>query len=531
MLQIIVFLCGAVLMSLEMVGSRLLAPYFGSSIYVWGSLIVVVMAALTLGYYCGGRIADKHPSYMVLAAFTGLAGIFIGFLPFWNHPVNSLCSMLEPRTGSLLASFAFFFIPSVLLATISPFGIKLTGHSLSTIGNTAGFMSAISTAGSIIGTLVTSFFLIPAMGVKNIVHFLGLILLLISLLALVLAWKRPGDNPRPDPKRLNNMIFLAFLSIMILLFMWIAVPFRTVLHYDSKTLYDRDSLYHHITVDQIGTERHLHFDNSYQSAIDLDLPLQMVFSYTSYLHLGVVARPYPSRALFIGLGGGSAPKKFLHDYHSLQTIDIVEIDPETVNAAYRYFQLPDNPRFRVIVQDGRLYVEKMARDIAAGKEKPYDIIVIDAYSSSTIPYHLTTREFVQRVRDITSSGGVVVSNIIGAIDGPNNKLLFSMKHTIDTVFPQSYLFPVGGWKGPGDTSEANVILVATMSSKYWDSTIWLKNAKHLQDTGVITENVSEYAQFLVEKSMIREPNRHAHIPLLTDDYAPVDTLKNPLLNN
>lgn len=528
MLQIIVFLSGAVLMSLEMVGSRLLAPSFGTSIYVWGSLIVVVMAALTLGYYCGGRIADKHPSYVILGAITGIAGVFIGFLPFWVQPVNNLCGALEPRTGSLLASLAFFFIPSVMLATISPFGIKLTSRSLTTIGNTAGFMSAVSTAGSIIGTLLTSFFLIPAMGVRNIIHSLGFILLVLSLCAFTLAWKRPADDRRPDPKQLMTVIFFTFFGIMVLLLLWIAVPFQTKLHSDGTILYDSDSLYHHITVDQIGTERHLHFDDSYQSAIDLDKPLEAVFSYTSYLHLGVVTRPYPTRALFIGLGGGSAPKKFLHDYPSLKTIDIVEIDPDTVKVAYRYFQLPDDPRFRVIVQDGRLYVEKTAKEIAAGKALPYDIIVIDAYSSSTIPYHLTTREFVQTVRKIMSSDAVLVFNIIGAISGPNNQLLLSMKRTIDTTFPQSYLFPVGGWNGPEDIFESNMILVSTMNPKRWSSATWLEKAELYQDSGVITEKVSEYAKELVDESLIRDQYRLANIPVLTDDYAPVDTLKNPL---
>lgn len=529
MLQIIVFLCGAVLMSLEMVGSRLLAPSFGSSIYVWGSLIVVVMTALTLGYYCGGRIADKHPSFMMLGAITGITGLFIGFLPFWVQPVNGLCGMLEPRTGSLLASFAFFFIPSVMLATISPFGIKLTGRNLNTIGNTAGFMSAVSTAGSIVGTLLTSFFLIPAMGVRNIIHGLGLILLLLSLLSFALSWKRPADDERPDPGRLMAMIFLAFFGILSLLLLWIAVPSQTKLHSDGRTLYERDSLYHHIIVDQIGTERHLHFDDSFQSAIDLDTPLEAVFSYTSYLHLGVVARPHPARALFIGLGGGTAPKKFLHDYPSLKTVDAVEIDPETARVAYRYFQLPDDPRFRVIVQDGRLFVEKTAGQIAAGKAERYDIVVIDAYSSSTIPYHLTTREFVRMVRNILSPGGVVVSNIIGAISGPHNKLLLSMKRTLETAFPQTYLFPVGGWNGPNDTFERNMILVSTMSSDTrWDQAAWLQKAKLLQDMGTITENVSEYAGELVDEALIRKQYRLARIPVLTDDYAPVDTLKNPL---
>jgi spermidine synthase len=523
MLQFIVFFSGAVLMSLEMVGSRLLAPTFGTSIYVWGSLIVVVMAALTLGYYCGGRIADKYPKYGVMGAILGIAGVFIGFLPFWNQPVNRLCSLLEPRTGSLLASFAFFFLPSVMLAAISPFGVKLAGRSLTTIGNTAGHMSAISTGGSIIGTLVTSFFLIPALGVRNIVHSLGAILLILSLVAFFTARRSRRDGG----KHFNLMILIVMACFGIMLVLWRIVPGVNRLHDEGRVLHDRDSLYHHITVDQIGSQRHMHFDNSCQSAINLDQPMEMMLGYTSYLHLGVVARPEPSRALFIGLGGGSAPKKFLHDYPSLQSVEAVEIDPETAKVAYRYFQVPENdPRLRVIVKDGRLYVEQMAREIAAGKAKSYDIVVIDAYSSSSIPYHLTTLEFVRSVREVLSPNGVVVSNITSALSGPYSQLLLAMKHTFDQAFLQTYLFPVGIYGGPSDTTERNVILVATMGAKRWDKQTWVNKAENLHTSGAITELVNSYAYALLDET--RMGNWMAKIPVLTDDYAPVDTLKNPL---
>ncbi|HBR28985.1 MAG TPA: spermine synthase, partial [Firmicutes bacterium] len=158
MLTLIVFLSGAVLMSLEMVGSRILAPTFGSSIYVWGSLIVVVMAALTLGYYVGGRIADRYPDLLVIGMILAVAGTFISFLPFWTSRVNFLCGQLEPRVGSLLAATAFFFFPSILLATISPYAVKLSSHTLANLGNIAGRLSAISSIGSVVGTLLTSFF-------------------------------------------------------------------------------------------------------------------------------------------------------------------------------------------------------------------------------------------------------------------------------------------------------------------------------------------------------------------------------------
>ena len=328
MLTLTVFLSGAVLMSLEMVGSRILAPTFGSSIYIWGSLIVVVMAALTLGYYLGGRLADRYPYFLVIGLILAGAGAFIGFLPFWTGPVNALCGRLEPRAGSLLVACAFFFLPSILLATVSPYAVKLAGRDLKNLGNIAGRLSAIASTGSVIGTLVTSFFLIPLTGVRNIVHALGLLLL---FLALLIIGCRAEQNQGLAPglfwvRRLGGVVVLVLLALLA--FCWRLTARRDALS-RSEVLYERDTLYNHVQVTQYGSVRYLRFDNSLQSAVDLDDPLHMVFP----IPLSSIWAwwPIPSRnGCFYRLGGGSAPMKFLHDYSSLQTVDVVEIDPEVV---------------------------------------------------------------------------------------------------------------------------------------------------------------------------------------------------------
>lgn len=529
MLTLTVFLSGAVLMALEMVGSRILAPTFGSSIYIWGSLIVVVMAALTLGYYMGGRIADRFPYLLVIGIILAVAGTFIGFLPFWTSRVNFLCGLLEPRAGSLLAASAFFFLPSILLATISPYAVKLAGHSLANLGNIAGRLSAISSVGSVIGTLVTSFFLIPLIGVRNIVHVLGLILL---LLACFIFFRKTVSQSAASERRLvwtSRVALILFLIVIALLVMkWRSGAARLPVS-GNGVLYERDTLYNHIAVVQSGSRRYLRFDNSLQSAIDLNKPLDQVFRYTSFLHLGVVAKPQPARALFIGLGGGSAPMKFLHDYPSLQAVDAVEIDPEVVKVARDFFTLPEDPRLQVITQDGRLFVEQTGRAITRGQAAPYDLVVIDAYSSSTIPYHLTTLEFLQSVRKTLAPDGVVVSNIIGALTGPYSGLFRAMVRTFSAVFPQNYIFPVYGWAGAGDTAEQNIILIATLDPHYRPKAVWQKQAEELYNEELIAEGVSFFAQTMVDDPLLFQKEWLTEFPLLTDDYAPVDTLKHPLL--
>lgn len=535
MLYLVVFLSGAVLMALEMVGSRILAPTFGSSIYIWGALIIIVMTALTLGYYLGGRYADKFPNLLMMAAILAGAGVWVGGLPFWTTPVSYYCAGLGPRLGSLMAAMAFFFIPSVFMAMVSPFAIKLISSSLSNIGNTAGRLSAVSSAGSILGTLLTSFFLIPIMGVRSIIFTLGFILLGLSLFMTVyskcLFSKEEGFSKKGIISNYQRILMIAVIIYIIALIIFgILWPRRSSFFYDqSEILYERDSLYHHILVAESSSIRNLHFDNSYQSAMDLRDPLKMVFDYTSYLHLGVVVRPKPERALFIGLGGGSAPKKFLHDYPSIKSIDAVEIDPEVVNVAHRFFGLPLDPRLRVFVRDGRLFIRQKAKEIAAGVTEPYDMVIIDAYSESTIPYHLTTIEFLEATRSILAPNGVVVSNIIGALSGPESRLLYSMTRTFKNVFPQTYLFPIGLWSGETDQIERNVILIATMNQDYWDKAAWREKAEEYQKQGLIKEDVTKYTEALVNNSHTVEMIRKYDIPILTDDYAPVDTLQHPLL--
>ncbi|HHW13074.1 MAG TPA: fused MFS/spermidine synthase [Firmicutes bacterium] len=528
MLTLTVFLSGAVLMSLEMVGSRILAPTFGSSIYIWGSLIVVVMAALTLGYYLGGRIADRYPDLLVIGIILAGAGGFIGFLPFWTSHVNAICGRLEPRLGSLMAASAFFFLPSILLATVSPYAVKLAGRNLENLGNVAGRLSAISSTGSVIGTLVTSFFLIPLTGVRNIVHSLGLILL---LLALLIIGRPAGRDTRSTPGLfwLRRGVGLVVLVLIVLLVVfWRSTAFRALFSQDG-VIYERDTLYNHVKVTQYDSLRYLRFDNSMQSGIDLNDPLRMVFRYTSFLHLGVVVCPQPERVLFIGLGGGSAPMKFLHDYPSLKTVDAVEIDPEVVKVARTYFALPEDPRLRVVTQDGRLFIQQMSDKIARGERAPYDLVIIDAYSASTIPYHLTTLEFLQAVRQVLAPGGAVVSNIIGALAGPYSSLFRAMTRTFDAVFPQRYIFPVYGWDGVSDTAEQNIILIATTDPRYRSKTVWEEQAEELFARGMIEEEVPLFVRNLVDDPLVFQEAWLADVPLLTDDYAPVDTLKHPLL--
>lgn len=488
LLQLTVFICGAVLLGVEMVGSRVLAPYFGSSIFVWGSLISTFLTGLAVGYYVGGFLADRNPSLAAMAALILMAGVLVVILPVIAPPVNRAIASVDfgPRLNPLLASICLFFLPSVFIGTVSPYAIKLAASSLATIGNTAGLIYAISTAGSIVGALLTAFYLIQVIGVRSILYSLGITLMTLAILLLI--------TNRAARGRLSKQA----LAWSMLITLGAGLPAAAAV----KVLYEKDSLYHRIIVTEDDGLRTLRFDRLRQSALDLKQPDRMVFHYTQYLHLAMAFHDNPQRALFIGLGGGSAPRRFHRDYPALQ-IDVAELDPEVVNVAKRYFMFEESDRVRVQAVDGRIFLQKTPHR--------YDLIVLDAYYADAIPFHLVTREFLQELKSKLTPTGIVVSNVIGSVRGADSKLFRSILKTFETEFAQTYVFPV--------EEISNIIVIATQGKDRLGKQEVLRQARQLEDDQKVQFPLERYAHtYVLEKIPLED------VPVLTDDYAPVDGL-------
>jgi spermidine synthase len=488
LLQLTVFVAGAVLLGLEIVGSRVLAPYFGSSIFVWGSLISTFLAGLTLGYYTGGFLADRKPHLAVMAVLILISGVLVVILPVTAPPINRGIASVDfgPRLNPLLATLCLFFLPSIFMGTVSPYAIKLAASSLATIGNTAGLIYAISTAGSIVGALLTAFYLIQMIGVRSILYALGITLMALALLLMMV--------DRATRRRLGKQA----IAWGILATLCAGLPAAAAV----KILYERDSLYHHIIVTDDDSLRTLRFDRLRQSALDLNDPNRMVFHYTQYLHLAMAFHDRPERVLFIGLGGGSAPRRFQRDYPTL-LIDVAELDPEVVNVAKRYFMFEESDRMKVQVVDGRIFLQKTPYR--------YDIIVLDAYYADAIPFHLTTREFLKELKAKLTPTGIVVSNIIGNVRGPDSKLFRSLLKTLETEFAQTYVFPV--------EEVSNIIVIATQGKDRLGKQEVIRRARRLEDERKVQLPLEQYAHtYVLEKIPTGD------VPVLTDDYAPVDGL-------
>lgn len=522
-----VFLAGGALLSLEIASSRVMAPYFGSSLFVWGALIGVVLAGLSVGYWVGGIVADRRASAPVFVGVLGLSALLVLAIPFVDGWILDQVVAWNPgpRLNPVVATIAIFGAPSVVLGTVSPIAVKLLARSLERLGRTAGRLFAVSTAGSIAGTFATAFFLIPELGTDQLIATLAVVLLLASAavalverlvfasaLSLVVAAASFGAVLSLAPDQ-GGTIAASQLQNWSPVYRQRAAEDRTgspeAGQEGYQLLYAKDSRYHRIAVVEDTDSRYLRFDNSFQSGMYQDDPFRTRFEYSDYLQLSLAYNAGARNVLFIGLGGGSAPKRMWRDFPSVR-FDAVELDPDVVDVAYRFFELPRDERLNVEVEDGRRYLVQ--------NDGPWDAIVIDAFYSDSIPFHLATREFLELARSRLASGGVIVTNIIGATRGSESRLLRSMLRTYRTVFPTVAVHPV---RVEGDTELGgvrNVIFVAgegAAPSKPFLDERWREVRRRSPGAPDLTAAI---------RDRVDRPIPTNDVPTLTDDYAPTDAL-------
>src|SRR5262245_6407402 len=498
LLNFIVFISGAVLMALEIVGSRVLAPYFGSSIFVWGSLISVVMAALSIGYYWGGWLSAREPSYVKLFVLLLIPGVLIFFLPFVYPSINEWIAGVDfgNRLNPLIACSALFLLPGIFLGTISPYVIRLAATHLHTVGSTAGTLYAVSTCGSIVGTLLTAFYLIPALGVSNIIHALGITLVCLSLVVVPLIRLQRVTVARA----VTASLFIAGFASMV----WTSIAW-------AKTLMQKDTFYHRIRIEEDDEARYMYFDRTLQSAMTLKDSTSLRLIYSRYTSLGFTFRPDAKKMLLIGLGGGSIPKKLNKEFPNLE-IDAVEIDPEVIKIAKDHFNVKEGKQLRLPAQDGRLFPHR--------PQNQNDIIMLDAYFTDAMPFHLATRQFFELAQKKLTPNGIVVANLISAVHGPSGKIARAFIRTLRQVIPQTYIFASRRPDNVSLETIQNVIVIATRDKQRVDIKEIVKRATAI-DKGLFPDPIQDVAVAYFDRQLSED------VPILTDDYAPTDNLLNP----
>ena len=482
MLEVIVFICGAVVMILEMVGSRVLAPYLGTSIVVWTSLIGIILGSLSVGYWWGGRIADRNPSYKVLSLIMLLAAVFVAGVAltksFLLDFLQGFSSSLQ--TGSIVATLFLFAPPSVLLGMVSPYAVRLKISDVDHSGSTAGSLYAISTAGSILGTFFAGFFLIGYLGSTNILIALSLVLAATSLLASA------------QYRKLKAASLGIFLVLLYASNAYDAYLNSLGVH-DIDTDYNRVLIYHAKDPATMRMTRVLVTNpHGKQSAMYLDNPAELAVEYTKFYQMAAHFKPDMKKVLMLGGGGYSFPKFAMRRYPEL-SMEVVEIDPGITRLARQFFALESNPRLIIRHEDARTFVNR-----AKG---PYDVILGDTFNSHySIPFHLSTLETVQRLHAILADDGIVVANILSAIEGDRGRFLRAEYATFKAVFPQVYLYTVYSSDGK---KWQNIMLVALKSTV----------KPPLQSGDPVLNALLEHRW---DKPVPQD------VPILTDDYAPVD---------
>jgi spermidine synthase len=412
-LALLVFVVGTGSLGAEIAAVRLLAPYFGASTIVWANTIGVVLVALSVGYWLGGRFADRHPHIHGLCLLTLGAAVLLALVPFAADPLLGLAvAALDEISagaflGSLLAVLVLVAVPILLLGAVSPWAIRLAVPGVEQAGAVAGRLYALSTAGSLVGTLLSALLLIPVLGTRR--TFL-VFALAIAGIAVVGLW----------PAR---RYALAPAAIVVLL----ALPVGTLKAAEQgEVVHETDTEYQYARVIEYPDGRRTLELNEGQAIHSVYRPDTVltgdVWDGHLVLPFAALERP-PRRVATLGNAAGTTSRAY-ERFFPRTRIDGVEIDPELSAIGREYFDM-NNPRLHLHHEDARPFLRRT--------DARYEVISVDAYRQPYIPFYLTTREFFELVRDRLAPGGIVVINV-GHPEGSDD-LEKVLTATLRTVFP------------------------------------------------------------------------------------------------
>jgi spermidine synthase len=475
-------------MILELVAGRIIAPHVGVSLYTWTSVIGVILAGMSLGNYLGGRLADRYASLRFLGTIFALAGLTsLGILAGESLGVAGwVGGALIVRILALIA--VLFFLPAMVLGTISPIVVKLSMHDLARAGRTVGQISAFSTAGSIVGTFATGFWLISWFGTHSVVWGVGLVLLLIGVFFIFVE----------DPSWLfGSVLVVVALGLLLFRLGWTRSDcLRETNYFCIKVREEErdDVVFQVLTLDRLV--------HSYTS---VDQPTALAYGYEkTYAELVAyqARQEEPLRAFFIGGGGYTFPR-YMEARYPDSEIDVVEIDPGVTDVAYEKLGLSRDTRVATYNEDARMFLRRPVTE-------PYDLVFGDAFNDFSVPYHLTTQGFNDRVHAWLDDDGLYVVNII---DGAYGRFLRAYTRTLRRTFEHVYVVPrLDNWR---DVSRDTFVIVA--SKEPVDLSAFARDSRFR--SSVLAEE--EVQDLLAEGRPV----------VLTDRYAPVEQMLAPVFLN
>ncbi|MHA1539514.1 MAG: spermidine synthase [Alphaproteobacteria bacterium] len=400
LLLITAFSGGAMIMILEILGGRVLAPYFGNTVYQWGAVIGIVMTAMSVGYHIGGKIGDQKDAIRKLTLFLLITAFFIFFHRFFVPYIMMSAQDFGLSWGVMIGSFFLLGVPGLLLATVSPIIIGQLSQE-GEAGKTSGRVYAISTLGSIFGTFLVTFYMIPELGVKIGYQICGFIALFITLL-LFFFTKKVTLNLKT--------VFFTIFYVLCFSSIYLGALSATTYKTNLNVIYEDESLYNAIKVVQQGQRKYLFMNNSFGSHSLWDEKRTLKGQERDYFSYATVAplmmETPPQKALFLGVGGGIVLKMYHHFYPDLKMTG-VEIDPAVLKVAREVFDLKEEKgKLDLFVDDARHFVTQAT--------EKYDIIIVDLYKDVSIPAHCATKEFAALLKSRLTEKGIVIVNVLGA---------------------------------------------------------------------------------------------------------------------
>ncbi len=503
----IIFICGVASIAVEMCASRLIQPYFGDSLIIWACIIGFIIIYLSIGYYLGGRLGDRFPRPNFLYQLTGLAAFALGLIPVLSTPIFNIASD-GFRTadgllffGSLLGIIVLFAIPVILLGCVSPFAVRLLVKNVRNAGRIAGKVSSLSTVGSILGSFLPVLVLIPTFGTRTTLYIFSLTLLVFSTIGLFMTLRRRAP------------IFAGLTIVILVMAAFLTLNIKTA--NNGTLLAEKESAYNYIQVIKRDNGRIDLVLNEGHAVHSIYNPNQVLtggpwdqYMITPFFNAGITEKDVKSM-LMIGLGAGTVPKQLTKAYGNQVKIDGVEIDPEIIAMGKKYFDM-NEPNLNPIAEDGRYAL--------ITSSKKYDIIGVDAYKQPYIPFHLTTKEFFQQVRDHLTPNGVAVIN--AGTPAVSNKIDYrlaeTLAQTMKSVYPNVYMINL--FKSSG---YYNTIVVATNQPTSLDN--FKKNIQQI----VTNDLIKQVGQKALDTGSIDEwtGKTEGQQPIiLTDDLAPVERI-------
>ncbi len=510
-------LIGAVIMALEMVWSRYLIPYFGDTIFTWASLISTVLIALMTGYFCGGYFSDRRLNERGVILILFFSSVYILCIPLYCDKlmVGISRAIIDVRYGSLLTSLVVIFIPVTILGMFSPYATKISIANISSSGRGSGLIYGFSTLGSVAGTLLVAFFLIPSIGTRKITFIISfvnvLVVIILSTDNLVRSYLKGKTMPS-----LSVKYYLALLIIYVAL-MYLSISGVTFASSDvfSPTkdyaytaqndsllssqyvglLESVESQYNNIKVYKSGSYVTMRFSRANsefsESTINTSNSMELPSSYNRSIMAALAYSPDCKKILMVGLGGGSITR-YINTFMPNVDITNVELDRDVIRLAKKYFYIKEANNFKIIESDGRIYLKQ-------NMDTKYDLVILDAFRGGYIPFHLLTKEYFSLIKEHLNTNGCVALNL-----HTNSELYDSTIVTLKDTFANI------------DSYTDGITIAYDGQKRSIDSLT--SSAKTIQD---------KYGFYYDMNKIIRLTSDLTYNPdakILTDDFAPVNFL-------